>query len=155
MADIANQHPTTVDYPSSSVPDETTAADINDVFDQIALTEETLCEQGYQEGFTRGQLATNPEGYHLGYHRGAEWAAELGYYSGLLCAYRTIAGDKSEKFQNTFHEVLRQIDTFPRHNDEETDIFAVINRIRADFKRVCSGLGINGKYPPDGHSLSF
>lgn len=140
-----------VDVDQSSVPE----IDINDVFEQIALTEETLCEQGYQEGFVNGEAATNPEGYHLGYHRGAELAAELGYYLGLLSAYRKCIVEKSDKLQNTFHELFRQIDNFPRVNDEHTDIFATINRIRADFKRTCAGLGINGKYPPDGNSLNF
>lgn len=52
--------------------------DFNDVLDTIFLSENTQCEQSYEEGFKIGSEAGNPEGYHLGYHRGAELGRELG-----------------------------------------------------------------------------
>lgn len=40
--------------------------DINDVFEQILLSEERISEEGYRSGFERGVTEGNLEAYHLG-----------------------------------------------------------------------------------------
>lgn len=40
--------------------------DINDVFDQILLSEERISEEGYKSGFEKGVSEGNLEAYHLG-----------------------------------------------------------------------------------------
>jgi hypothetical protein len=40
--------------------------DINDVFEQILLSEERISEEGYRQGFDRGVTEGNLEAYHLG-----------------------------------------------------------------------------------------
>ncbi|CAD7088120.1 unnamed protein product [Hermetia illucens] len=52
--------------------------DINDVFDEILLTEESLTKQGYNEGYERGLAEGNIEGYQLGYGKGYELGKEFG-----------------------------------------------------------------------------
>ncbi|KAL1122980.1 hypothetical protein AAG570_003304 [Ranatra chinensis] len=58
--------------------------DINAAFEDIALGEERIAEQGYRLGLERGRGLGEREGYHLGYHRGSELGAELGFYRGFL-----------------------------------------------------------------------
>lgn len=119
--------------------------DINDVFDDILLTEETLTKQSYGDGFREGAAAGNPEGYHLGYHRGAEIGAEFGYYFGIAKVFAKT--ETSDKITKALALLLQQIESFPKTNDETIDIFAVADQIRAQFKKVCALLKINGKYP--------
>lgn len=40
--------------------------DINNVFDQILLSEERISEEGYKQGFKKGVTEGNLEAYHLG-----------------------------------------------------------------------------------------
>lgn len=42
--------------------------DINNVFDQILLSEERITEEGYKQGFKKGVTEGNLEAYHLGKH---------------------------------------------------------------------------------------
>lgn len=125
--------------------------DINDIFDDIVLTEENHVQQGYEEGFAEG-ASGNTEGYHLGYHRGAELGAEIGYYLGVTEVYLKIT--KNEKILGNLNNLKQSIDTFPTTNDETVDIFDLATRIRSKFRKTCALLKISGKYP-EAQTLNF
>lgn len=127
--------------------------DINDIFDDIALIEDRLNEEGYQKGLEAGKSCGNTDGYHLGYHRGAEIGAELGYYYGVL---KSHVGNESntERQQKSIETVLKLIDEFPRTNDPEIDILELADNIRAQYRKTCAVLKINGKFP-ESDQLSF
>lgn len=127
--------------------------DINDIFDDILLTEETLEQQGYAEGFSDASSAGNTEGFHLGYHRGAELGAELGYYMGVVEVYLQLESIPV-KHRSVLTAVKTAITSFPTTNDEEVDIFDRANQIRSQFRRCCALLKISGKYP-EADTLSF
>lgn len=40
--------------------------DINDVFEQILLSEERISEESYKQGFSKGVSDGNLEAYHIG-----------------------------------------------------------------------------------------
>lgn len=134
--------------PSRSEPD------INDLFDDIVFIEEKLTEQGYSEGFKDGQSAGNSEGFHLGYHRGSELGAELGYYYGIALFYLENKVDQTSKVAGILQNLKVLLEEFPQTNDESCDIFELANTIRAQFRKACSFLKINGKYP-DANDLNF
>ena len=46
--------------------DKNESMDINDVFDQILLSEERISEEGYKLGFEKGVSEGNLQAYHLG-----------------------------------------------------------------------------------------
>lgn len=126
--------------------------DINDIFDDIVFTEENLVQQGYEEGYAVGRTEGNTEGYHLGYHRGAELGAEIGYYLGIVEAFGKI--NSTEKITKVLNNLREMLVSFPKNNDENVDIFDRANNIRAQFKKACAMLKINGKYP-EADELSF
>lgn len=119
--------------------------DINELFDDILLTEEIQEEEGYSEGYSTGQKSGNTEGYHLGYHRGAELGAELGYY--LAVAKTHFERTKSDKILKNLTNLTNLINSFPKTNDPEIDIIQSAENIRALFKKVCALLKIDGKFP--------
>lgn len=127
--------------------------DINDIFDDILLTEEALEQKGYEEGFAAAASAGNTEGYHLGYHRGAELGAELGYYLGVVEVYLQVASIP-DKHRAVLAAVRTAIQAFPVCNDEQVDIFERANQIRAQYRRCCALLKISGRYP-EADTLSF
>lgn len=127
--------------------------DINDIFDDITFSEERITEEGYQKGVTDGQSIGNTDGYHLGYHRGAELGAELGYYYGVLKSH-TNSEKNTERQQKSIDLVLKLITEFPRTNDEQADILGLADTIRAQYRKTCAILKINGKYP-ESDQLSF
>lgn len=127
--------------------------DINDIFDEIALCEDRLSEEGYQKGFEKGKSVGNTDGYHLGYHRGAELGAELGYYYGVLQTY-SKSEQNTERQQKSIGTVLKLITDFPQTNDEHADILGLADAIRAQYRKTCASLKINGKYP-ESDQLSF
>lgn len=131
--------------------------DINEVFDDILLSEEKIIKKSYDDGFSIGASQGNPEGYHLGYHRGAEIGAELGFYSGILETYWNDLGTASESTSQKIESLktLKSIiDNFPHTNVDNVDIVEVLNNIRARFKKVCAQLKINIKYP-ESDNFSF
>lgn len=127
--------------------------DINDIFDDIALSEERINEEGYQKGLADGKSIGNTDGYHLGYHRGAELGAELGFYYGVLRTHSNNH-ENTERQQKSIDTVLKLIDDFPRTNDEQADILGLADTIRAQYRKACAILKINGKYP-ESDELSF
>lgn len=123
--------------------------DINDVFDDIVLSEEKVSEEEYQKGFDDGAAAGNLEGYHLGYHRGAEFGAEFGYYDGLLRTYLNAINSSPlpERAVKAIDTCLELIGHFPKLNDEQCDILQLADNIRAQFRKACALLKISGRYP--------
>lgn len=127
--------------------------DINDIFDDIVFSEEKNNEEGYRQGLLDAQAIGNTDGYHLGYHRGAELGAEIGYYYSVLQIHSNSATN-SERAQKSIETVLKLIEDFPRTNDEHTDILALADTIRAQYRKTCASLKINGKFP-EADQLSF
>lgn len=127
--------------------------DINDIFDDIVLSEERINEEAYEKGLLEGKVSGNTDGYHLGYHRGAELGAELGFYYGTLDEYRrsTSVNDRQKV---TIEKVLDLINQFPRTNDEHVDIIGLADNIRAQYRKACAILKINGKFP-ESDQLNF
>lgn len=120
--------------------------DINQAFDDIFLCEERIIQTAYEEAFQKGKEEGNPEGYHLGYHRGAEIGAELGYYLGVIETY-LIKDDLKEKVRVSLEKTKKLIESFPKTNDENVDILGKLDEIRAIYKKTCSLLKIDGKFP--------
>lgn len=120
--------------------------DINQAFDDIFLCEERITQTAYEEAFQKGKEEGNPEGYHLGYHRGAEIGAELGYYLGVIETY-LIKDDLKEKVRVSLKKTKKLIESFPKINDENVDILGKLDEIRAIYKKTCSLLKIDGKFP--------
>ncbi|XP_031637565.1 protein LTO1 homolog, partial [Contarinia nasturtii] len=110
MSTIESKEKTVVGVSSSK-------QDINDIFDDIALYEDRISEEGYQKGLEAGKSIGNTDGYHLGYHRGAELGAELGYYYGVLQSHLNSERN-TERQQKSIDAVLKLIADFPRTNHE-------------------------------------
>ncbi|GAB0097847.1 uncharacterized protein DMENIID0001_135250 [Sergentomyia squamirostris] len=117
--------------------------DINDIFDDIACTEDKISQEGYEEGFAKGIAAGNTEAYHLGYHRGAEFGGELGYYAGFVEAFKDCRDDKSAASLVTLKESLEK---FPKFNDTNVDFVGEFQKIRAQFRKVCALLKVKSTF---------
>lgn len=129
--------------------------DINDVFDDIALSEERIKGEAYDEGFCAGELEGSVDGYHLGFHRGTDIGRELGYYNGILTGHnKTNQTTHSERTVTAVETCLRLIDNYPRTNDEHVDIFEELEKIRSQYRKACALLKISSKYP-EANKLSF
>lgn len=116
--------------------------DINDIFDEIALTEEKLSKESYEEGFHAGVIEGNFEGYKLGYAQGVNVGEELGEIYGICQAHLLLA--KAEKVKKTLLQLQTKIDSFPRTNDPEADIVGELENIRTQFKKVKAMLKLGG-----------
>lgn len=137
---------------SDSLPIESTSStaesrDINKIFDEIALSEEKISEESYKKGYEAGAAEGNTEGYHLGYHRGAELGSELGYYYGFILKHSANTDTLSDRTKKAVELSLELISQFPRTNEETIDIFKLVDNIRAQYKKTCALLKVNGKHP--------
>lgn len=86
----------------------------------------------------------------MGYHRGAEIGAELGFYAAVIESYlkysaycSKISLDKIKPLNN----LKDTIDNFPRINADNIDILELMDSIRAKYKKLCAQFKINIKYP--------
>ncbi|XP_045537015.1 protein LTO1 homolog [Papilio machaon] len=135
--------------------------DFNDVVEDIFLSENTLCQDSYKEGFRVGSEEGNSEGYHLGYHRGAEIGRELGFYYGIVTNYLEQNKSDSKQEDRLSDKTIKQlekvkglIDTFPHNNSEHHDILTLLETIRAQYKKVCAMLKVSSNNPYVG-DISF
>ncbi|XP_053683448.1 protein LTO1 homolog [Sabethes cyaneus] len=129
--------------------------DINDVFEDLLLSEERVAEQSFKEGVEVGSAEGNVEAYHFGYHRGAEVGAELGFYYGVICGQEDDSREVSAKASALLKELKTEIDQFPTFNDLEVDILERLLLIRNKYKKLCALLKISAKYPKTTNELSF
>ncbi|EDW09593.1 protein LTO1 homolog [Drosophila mojavensis] len=113
--------------------------DINDLFDDIVLTEEKHARQGYAEGISDGRAQGNQEGYQLGYAQGVQLGEELGGIYGQVVAQQQLP--HTEKLQRTLQQLRQLIEEFPRQNDPEQDIIGAVEHIRNTHRRLCALLG--------------
>ncbi|RZF40860.1 hypothetical protein LSTR_LSTR003370 [Laodelphax striatellus] len=124
--------------------------DINDVFDDIVLTEEKIVQDSYEIGFRKGILEGEIEGFHLGYHRGSELGNEIGFYSGfvdILTSISALKSDFPEKSVVILTKLKKVLAEFPRSNVEDSDMVQLLENIRSLYKKLCSILKIDSSLP--------
>lgn len=84
-----------------------------------------------------------------------------GYYLGIVtnCIEQNNSDEKQEdrltdKTVKQLEKVKGLIETFPRNNSEDHDILALLEAIRAQYKKVCAMLKISSNNPYSG-DISF
>jgi hypothetical protein len=115
--------------------------------DQLSNLEETAYKQGLAEGQAHGSLHGLFEGRQLGTLKGFEVWQEIGYMQGMarfwLQSMSTASiSRKQTKQVQQLESLLKLIDTIPRENGEEVDLFGLMEKLRARYKLVCSSLGL-------------
>lgn len=122
--------------------------DINDVFDNILLSEEKIVQRAFQEGFDAGKKNGELDGYHAGYHRGAELGAEIGFYKGIV---ESFSGNEvhgvNEKVLQILQKLNSLLESFPKYNNHDCDIQSMLDNIRSQYKKLCSIMKLNLPYP--------
>lgn len=132
--------------------------DINDLFDDIVLTEEKHARLGYEEGIRDGQAQGNQEGYQLGYAQGVQLGEELGNIYGQVVAQEQQK--HTDKVQRTLRQLRTLIENFPRQNDPDEDIVGTVELIRNTHRRFSALLGTKkgtqlGSSTPERKDFSF
>ncbi|KAI8128697.1 Methyltransferase-like protein 25, partial [Lucilia cuprina] len=118
--------------------------DINDIFDDIILTEERLVEKSYKEGFTEGCQQGNADGYRLGFAQGLQLGEELAEIFGLITALQQ-QNKHTDKVKRCMEQLRSLIEEFPRENDPEADIIGALEQIRNLNKRLRISLGLKAQ----------
>lgn len=133
------------------------AVEINDIFDAIACSEETIVQKAFQEGLRKGIEEGENEGYHLGFHKGADIGSEIGYYEGVITTLVSLHESKeidlSNKVVTTLLKLKQLLAAFPHFNCPNTNILQLRNEIKSYFKQCCSLLKFDGTLTEKG--LSF
>lgn len=123
--------------------------DINEVFDDITLSENKFTEAGFSEGLKAGQSNSHLEGEKLGSERGTQIGSEIGFYSGFVAEYKLHYLEPKDKKSEKIISVLRKIETlvteFPAYNSKE-GFEEKLEDIRAKFKLLCSLLKISSEF---------
>ena len=109
--------------------------DVNKAFENLLLAEDIAEKCGYEEGYKVGQNKSL-QGYHLGYHRAAVVAAQLGYYKGILAKNRRKY--LSPKIQQQEQRLLEDIRNFPVYNNSSVEILNYFDNIKLNFNKFCS-----------------
>lgn len=127
--------------------------DINQQFEDLLLAEENAQCVGYDEGYEvgKGQLVN---GFHLGYHRASLLGAQLGYYCGILEQYLSENKRSTEKGVCMATELLQEISSFPKFNDETVDVYKAIDNIKFKYAKFCSITKVYLLYP-EANKLDF
>jgi hypothetical protein len=129
--------------------------DINDIFDNIVLSEERINDAAYEEGYKEGLTVGEREGYHLGYHRGAEIGAEIGYYRGFVNTLQELYPEKlTDKVTGAVSKLKDQLDKIPDENRDDSDLIEMRDSSRTLYKKACSLLKVS-PVVPDLSELSY
>ncbi|KAM7341473.1 uncharacterized protein ACRADG_009295 [Cochliomyia hominivorax] len=114
--------------------------DINDIFDDITLTEERLVEKSYKEGFADGCQQGNADGYRLGFAQGLQLGEELAEIYGLVTALQQQS-KHTTRVKHCMEQLKTLIEKFPKENDPEADIIGALEQIRNLNKKFRMLLG--------------
>ncbi|XP_049540529.1 uncharacterized protein LOC125954361 [Anopheles darlingi] len=135
---------------------EDTGSDINDVFEDIFLTEERIIEESFHQGLEAGQQQESVEEAHdYGYKKGAEVGREIGFYQTVVSEISTQEEVTSnEKAAALIGEVQAALDQYPRDNNPDVDLLHSLQQIRNKYRRLCALLKLPFKYVQT-NDLSF
>ncbi|XP_049296381.1 protein LTO1 homolog [Anopheles funestus] len=130
--------------------------DINDVFEDIFLTEERIIGEHFHQGLVDGRLEESvQEAEDYGFKKGSEIGREIGFYTSIVT---TIASQPeiaaNEKAHSILQEVLCALEKYPHENDPAIDLVHNLQQIRSKFRRLCALLKIPFKYTQT-NDLSF
>lgn len=139
---------------SSSSPED---PEINQVFDDIAFSEDKFVKKAFVDGLLKGLHDGDEKGYRLGFLKGVEFGTEIGYYEGIVKALRSLHDQnpaclttKSLSVLNKLHSALA---SFPSINCPNTDLIDQRDQVRSYYKQLCSLLKLD--IALNGEELSF
>uniref|UniRef100_A0A182WFV0 Methyltranfer_dom domain-containing protein n=1 Tax=Anopheles minimus TaxID=112268 RepID=A0A182WFV0_9DIPT len=119
---------------------EKDVSDINDVFEDIFLTEERIIGEHFHQGLADGRLEESvQEAADYGYKKGSEIGREIGFYLGIV---NSIASQPetaaNEKARSVLQELSDALEKYPHENDPATDLLHNLQQIRNKFRRLCA-----------------
>lgn len=129
--------------------------DINDIFESIAFSEDSINKNGYNEGFKKGQESGLKEGYHFGYHRGINLGKEVGFYSGFVEGMLTETTNRPPKLEALLVKFKNSLEKVPHENKEDAEFDLLLQNLRSIYKTVCSILKIDSSLPNSSSSLKY
>ncbi|XP_052890609.1 protein LTO1 homolog [Anopheles moucheti] len=130
--------------------------DINDVFEDIFLTEERIIGEHFDQGLADGRLEESVrEAEDYGFKKGAEIGQEVGFYTSIVNEIATQPETAAnEKAHSVLQEVLTALEKYPHANDPNIDLLHNLQQIRNKFRRLCALLKVPFKYTQT-NDLSF
>ncbi|KAF8941796.1 hypothetical protein BGZ47_007188 [Haplosporangium gracile] len=118
--------------------------------DALVHLENMFVEFGREDGMAAGERNGAIEGRVMGCEKGFELSREVGYYAGCAQLWKALAQQDperiSEKSLKKINSLLDLIDSFPRQNQLDDDVIALLDRIRGKFKTVASALQTAERY---------
>ncbi|KAG0052660.1 hypothetical protein BGZ83_002317 [Gryganskiella cystojenkinii] len=127
--------------------------------DDLIHLENMFVEFGREDGLAAGGRNGAIEGRVMGCEKGFELSREVGYYAGCAQLWKTLATldqDRvSEKTLKKLNSLLDLIHAFPRENQIDDDVVALLDRIRGKFKTVASALQTAERYAEAPKSKMF
>ncbi|KAG0336175.1 hypothetical protein BG004_008173 [Podila humilis] len=127
--------------------------------DDLVHLENMFVEFGREDGMVAGERNGAIEGRVMGCEKGFELSREVGYYAGCAQVWKSLAlmdpEQISEKTLKKINSLLDLINSFPRQNQLDDDVIAILDRIRGKFKTVASSLQSSERYADAPKSKMF
>ncbi|KAF8925545.1 hypothetical protein CPC16_010267 [Podila verticillata] len=127
--------------------------------DDLVHLENMFVEFGREDGMAAGERNGAIEGRVMGCEKGFELSREVGYYAGCAQVWKSLAQMDperiSEKSLKKINSLLDLINSFPRQNQLDDDVIAILDRIRGKFKTVASALQTAERYADAPKSKMF
>ncbi|KAF9429727.1 hypothetical protein BGZ94_009697 [Podila epigama] len=140
---------------ANTAPELPTELDLDD----LVHLENMFVEFGRDDGMAAGKRNGAIEGRVMGCEKGFELSREVGYYAGCAQVWKALAqldpGRISEKSMKKINSLLDLVHTFPRENQLDDDVVAILERIRGKFKTVASALQTAERYAEAPKSKMF
>ncbi|CAO3674213.1 unnamed protein product [Umbelopsis vinacea] len=107
-------------------------------------------ELGHEDGMRDGKKSGVIEGRVLGCEKGFEISSEVGFYAGCAVLWTKLVEANPESFSSRAIKQIQSlqaaVDQFPDANEEQTDTFALLDKMRAKFRVVTSVLKVEQKF---------
>ncbi|CAM0140670.1 enolase-phosphatase E1 [Umbelopsis sp. WA50703] len=107
-------------------------------------------ELGHEDGMRDGKRSGVIEGRVLGCEKGFEISNEVGFYMGCATLWTQLVSANPEAFSSRAIKQIQSlqsaVDQFPDANEDQTDTFALLDKMRAKFRVVTSVLKVEQKF---------
>eukprot|EP00112_Aurelia_sp_Birch-Aquarium-sp1_P015877 Seg3553.2 transcript_id=Seg3553.2/GoldUCD/mRNA.D3Y31 product="Oral cancer-overexpressed protein 1" protein_id=Seg3553.2/GoldUCD/D3Y31 len=109
-----------------------------------------LHSDGYNEGYFKGQILGEMEGFALGVERGKSFAQEVGFYDGFVSTLMTLYEQetKSIRLMKVLKKMKTKLDKIQGRtlDPQNQELFDDLEDIRSKFKQVSSMIDATPTY---------
>ncbi|URD74257.1 Essential protein Yae1, N terminal [Musa troglodytarum] len=125
-------------------------AEVSDIFDSVVCLDESLRQEGFEDGYKDGLVAGKEEGKEAALKMGFQVAEELGFYQGCVDVWNSViqvdSGAFSSRLQKSVQQLGDLLRRYPLLDPENEQVHEMMDAIRLKVRIISANMGVKLEY---------